>query len=155
MRRTPQADGGRVIERYEAVAVLDDAGKLQLENESDYRACLRKMKPGRKAVVIEDLKDTRTLRANRYYFGAVLRPLSDHTGYHPDELHEHFKKELLGAEKKTIQLQDEHGEVRFEGDIELVSTRKLTIREFYDYVERVRQIAAELGVVTEDPQEHR
>ena len=143
-----------MIDRYEALAVLEPSGKLTLENEADLRACLKRMKPGRKSVLIEDLKDTRSLRANRYYFGAVLRPLSEHTGYHVDELHEHFKKELLSAEKKHIALADEHGEIRFEGDVEFVTTRKLTVREFYDYVERVREIAAELGVVTEDPPEH-
>ena len=143
-----------MIDRYEALAVLEPSGKLTLENEADLRACLKRMKPGRKSVLIEDLKDTRSLRANRYYFGAVLRPLSEHTGYHVDELHEHFKHTLLDAEKKTIRLQDDAGEVRFEGEVELVSTKKLTVREFYDYVERVRQIAAELGVVTEDPPEH-
>lgn len=142
-----------MVERYEGVAVLEAGGKLTLENERDYRANLKLMRPGRKAVVVEDLKDTRSQRANRYYFGAVLRPLSEHTGYEKDELHEYFKATLLGGEKKHIELADEHGEVRFMGDVAIVSTKKLNVREFWDYVERVRQIAAEMGVVTEDPPE--
>lgn len=141
------------IERYETIAVLDESGRLELENERDYRANMKLMRPGRKALVVEDLKDTRSQRANRYYFGAVLRPLSEYTGSEVDELHEYFKQTLLAGEKKHIELADENGEVRFMGDVQVVSTKKMTVSDFYRYVERVRQVCAELGVVTEDPPE--
>ena len=142
-----------MIDRYETTALLDACGTLTLEHKDDLRQSVKRMKPGRKAIIIEDVKDTRSIRANRFYWGGVLRPLSEWTGYHPDELHEHFKQQFLGGEKKHIALQDGNGEVRFESDVDVVTTRKLSVREFYDFVERVRQVAAELGVVTEDPPE--
>jgi len=99
-------------------------------------------------LTVDRLHATRSRRANAYYWGVIIAALSQYTGYHPLEAHEAMKALHL---PKALTFVDGNGEVR--GEVVLGgSTRLMNVNEFYDYVERVRQWAAEqLGVVTPDP----
>lgn len=120
-------------------------------NQDRFRQLASRLDDGNYTLSVERFVPKRSSKANRYYWGVVLDRLSEHTGYHPNELHAHFKKELLGVQTKQIVLQDEHGEVKHEGLIEVETTTTMDTHDFYLYVEQIRQIAAELGCVIPDP----
>lgn len=101
-------------------------------------------------ISVKRLRATRSIQANRYYFGVVIAAISDATGYHPDETHDLMKMLHL---PKELAICDSNGEIVGEY-VMGGSTRNLTTTEFYEYVERVRQWAAEtLDVYTPDPGE--
>jgi len=80
-------------------------------------------------------EDIRGSKINRFYWGIALRHISDHTGHSPNELHEAFKAKFLHQEDLTIL-----GE-------KVATTRKLSAKEFKDYVRKVEQFAnQELGI---------
>lgn len=103
-------------------------------------------------VVIERLHAVRSMQANRYYFGVVLKAISDYTGYDPNETHEAMKAMFL---PKALSFCDGNGEVR--GAIVVGgSTRQMNVHEFHDYVDAVRRFAAEqLGLNIPDPSQER
>ena len=95
---------------------------------------------------------TRSQQANAYYWGVVIHAFHQHTtrqemGYTADDLHEVCKAKFV---PKRLSIVAHNGEVA--GDYVLGgSTRPLTVTEFYEYVEQVRQWLAELGIDTDDP----
>lgn len=99
-------------------------------------------------VTVKRLRATRSLDQNAYYWGVVVQLLSEHTGYTPDEIHGLLKAKFL---PKRLAVCDGNGEIQDE----LVlggSTRNLNKLEFGDYMESIRQWAAEmLDVVIPDP----
>lgn len=129
-----------------------DHGRFVLDSDERYRRLMQRLPEGRYTVTIEKETKKRSKKANAYLWGVVYALLSEHTGYTPDELHAHFKKEFLGVQTKKILLQDEHGDVKHEGEIEVdPTTTILDTHAFTEYVERIRQVAAELGCVIPDP----
>lgn len=90
-------------------------------------------------VLVQRLRATRSVAQNRYYWSGVLGTLSSHTGYTVDELHDLMKMRFL---PKHLALTDGNGEVKGEFVIG-GSSRKLSTGEFSDYIERIRQFAAE------------
>lgn len=132
-------------------AFVDHTRNLKLRSEREFLQKVRRLTPGDYDLAVFTHAPRRSNKANAYLWGVCYRLLSAHTGYTPDELHAHFKKECLGVQTKRIVLQDANGEVRHEGDIAIATTTTLTTQEFYAFVERVRQVGAELGVVIPDP----
>lgn len=131
------------LQQYEGAGVIDDEGRLQMHDLAGFRRAMQRFGRGLEVTVrVEEFRSRRSSQANRYYFGAVLREISEHTGYEVDELHEYFKKKFnpvtfsMGSDEEVI------------GG----STRKLNTNQFYEYVERIRRFAeTELGVSTPDP----
>jgi hypothetical protein len=124
-----------------------EAGKLHLDNRLLFDAVLLRW-TGRVSVTIESEELTRSDRAHRYYFGVVLKHIKEYTGHTIDELHEIFKMRWNSRIVFVTDLKTgEMTEVKI-----ALSTTKLKVDEFYDYVENVRFDAAEtFGVVTPDP----
>jgi hypothetical protein len=92
---------------------------------------------GPATLTLERETATRSLEANAYYWAVVVKALADHTGYTADETHETLKIMFL---PKDVALRTGNGEVIAEFVIG-GSTRELSVGEFYDYVERIRQWA--------------
>ena len=92
---------------------------------------------------------TRSPQANAYYWGVVLHALSEYTGYTVDELHDICKAKFL---PKKLAISKSNGEIVDEYVLG-GSTRSLNTNDFYEYVERVRQWAAELDCYIPDPNE--
>lgn len=92
-------------------------------------------------VEIKKLENTRSAQANRYYWACVVKLISEHTGFTPDEVHEVFKKRFLSYKKKV------KGKV-----YEFTrSTTELKISEFQNYIEQVKEYATrELDVLFPD-----
>lgn len=122
-----------------------DGGKLQLDREQ-FAAQLATLPDGE--VVIKIQGQTRSERANRFYFGVVLAAISEHTGYTVEELHELCKQRFNGrtasdCDPDTGEVEDREG---------WQSTASLDSAAFMIYVDRVRQWAAqEFGIVIPDP----
>lgn len=94
---------------------------------------------------VKELRDTRSNQANRYYWGVVIAAIADYMGERDAEaVHDLMKVEcnprFVTQGKKTF---------RFG-----MST-KLDSKEFWDYVERVRQFGAiECGIYIQNPNEY-
>lgn len=99
-------------------------------------------------VVVRRLHANRSQQANRFYWGVVVDILSEHTGFTPDEMHEWLKMRFI---PKKLAVCDDNGEIK--GEFVLGgSTRKMSVKQFGEYVDDVRRWAAdELGVVIPDP----
>jgi hypothetical protein len=90
-------------------------------------------------VIVKRLRATRSIQSNRYYFGVVLATLSAFTGYTVDELHDLMKMKFI---PKSLALCDGNGEVQ--GEYVLGgSTRQMNTVDFSNYINQVKQFAAE------------
>jgi hypothetical protein len=137
-------------------AVTDD-GRLVLEEaEQPHRRRYLQSLAGRQVdVVVKPHKDTRSLRANNYYWGLVLTPMSKDGSdgdQSPEDIHDAMCAMFLPDEQKRVEFFN-----RMTGECLSVPTdprhsSKLKGDEFYDFVEKVRKFALEfMGVITEDP----
>lgn len=86
---------------------------------------------------------SRSQQQNKYYWGCVLKTLSDKTGHTVDELHEICKYKFL--KKESLTLGDEK--------IEVTTTRKLTKQEHTEYCRNIEMwMNQSLGIYL--PAEH-
>ena len=94
---------------------------------------------GRKVLVtVEPAPKSRTVRANRRYFGALVRYLAEHTGYTVEELHKDLKLTLNPEEGIDLRT----GEKKITGG----STASMTSQEFAEYTLNVAELCDFLGV---------
>lgn len=97
------------------------------------------------SVEIKQHKNGRTRHQNAYYFGVVLRSISEYTGFTPEELHASFKRTFLPIEREMI------GGVMVE---RLSSTKDLDTKTFNEYLERILHFCAEnIGLYVPLPNE--
>jgi hypothetical protein len=97
-------------------------------------------------VTVSKVKGLRTEQQMRYYFGVVVKLIAEHTGHDTDYIHEFLKDKF--APRKSLWV---NGEVR----IVAGCTHDLWKENFFeDYVEKIRQWAAEkLEISIPDPQQ--
>lgn len=99
-------------------------------------------------VTVKRLRATRSLLQNAYYWGVVVQMLSEHTGYTPEEIHDFLKMKFI---PKRLAVCDGNGVIADEFVLG-GSTREMNTLDFGEYMEAVRQWAAEaLDVVIPDP----
>ena len=89
-------------------------------------------------VVVRKERSERSNNQNKYYWGVVLQLLSDHTGYTTEEMHCICKQQFLLI----------HGQFDY-----VKSTTKLNTVEFEEYLDKVKNWAAVLGVNIPNPNE--
>lgn len=100
-------------------------GKLIFYNRERFNQDLRRLEGQKFQLTLEKLKKTRSDKQNRFLWAAVYKPISDYTGWKPDEIHEGMKWNFLRVER---------------GELETVrSTTGLSPGEFNEYVENIRQ----------------
>ncbi len=106
-------------------------------------------------VIYREHKDTRSLRANNYYWSVVLTRMSmdgSQGDQSPEEIHDAMCEMFLPNEKKRVDFFNAMTGERLTMETERRRTSKLTGAPFYDFVEKVRKFALEfMGIVTEDP----
>lgn len=102
--------------------------------------CLGNLPAGRYRVTVEEYKTKRSLDANAYYWGQVITPMAEHTGYTPEEMHEVLLFQIYGEKTLT----GTTGAGRYQ--IPAKRTNKMTTTEFQDHIHHCQRIAAELGV---------
>lgn len=132
---------------------IDGSGVILNPNvRDDVRETLRAFKGEHVDISIELHKDKRSQRANNYYWSQVLTPMARESGNTVEEIHEAMCQRFLPNEHKRVEFFN-----RVTGEclaIETDSRRssKLSIHDFYDFVESVRAFAAEfLQLRTDDP----
>jgi hypothetical protein len=136
--RNPLVLAGRVV----------DGGILHLDNRAQLDRALKHPSWQRRVTItIAPEEERRRQRANKYYWGVVLKMMAEECGHTADDLHELMKlrhnsklvvEPLTGEEVKIAQ-----------------STAKLTIPEFSVYLERVMLDGSEwLGIVFPEPSKH-
>ncbi len=90
-----------------------------------------------------DDKKPRSTQQNRAWFGLCVQKIADHLGYDKEDMYKILALKFLGAV-----------EIKIEGETIRVpkSTRKLTTKEFCEFVEKIQRWAAEyLGMNIPDP----
>jgi hypothetical protein len=94
-------------------------------------------------------EDDRTLAANRYYWGVILREISEQAAiegqrYAAEAWHELFKRQFLGYEVKKVRVA---GKKRQTVIRKLRSTTDLSVKKFSKYLEQIQAFATgDLGV---------
>lgn len=123
-------------------------GKLKLQNHvksAIARWCSTFVSGSHVEIVIRKHRDKRTDLQNQYYWGVVIKILSNHFGYEPEEMHEELKLMFNPIQSKIDPNRKIGG-----------STTKMNTVEFYvdqdSYVERIaRWAASEYGVYIPPP----
>jgi hypothetical protein len=99
-----------------------------------------------KAVTVKVHEDRASLseRQRRWYFGQILKRITDHTGQERDDLHLYFKDKFLGApENRLIVLVDGNGEIVDERQVPIdPSITVLTTKQMANYCDQIRMFAA-------------
>lgn len=116
------------------------SGKLTFQDRSAFDRYLQTVKDGPMEVIVRRPRVQRSLSQNSYYFGVVVKLIADFCGYEVEDCHRALRARFLS----------EPGEL---GLARVKSTTELDTREFAEYVERCRQLAAEFGVYVPDPGE--
>lgn len=114
-------------------------GKLDADTRQWIADYIRTFDGKRIAVTVKLHKATRSTRANRYYWGVVVKMLAEHCGYDPDEMHQALAMKFLRIEDCPVT-----------GVPRRKSTPKCDTTEFAEYVDCCIRLAAELGVVIPD-----
>lgn len=124
-------------------------GRLKVTFGPSQQRALTALKDGAYTVSLRRVSATRTARANAFYWGVIVRRLSEHTGFTPDEMHEVLKAKFL---PKELAVCDANG-VIVDGFVIGGSTRKLGTVAFGEYCDAIRRWAAEdLHVDIPDPE---
>lgn len=125
------------------------------EEQEQRRAHLLSLAGKRVDVTVKEHKDTRSTRANAYYWSCVLTPMSEDSSAgdaSPEEIHDAMCERFLPNERKRVEFFNRMTGESLEIETDHHRTSKLTGAPFYDFVEQVRKFALEfMGVVTEDP----
>ena len=128
--------------------VIDDVGRLHLDNRPAFDQQIKALAGKRVVVTVEEYQRTRSLRQNAFYWSVCVHLVSEHTGYEPEEVHELAKKMFL---PKRVTVRRKNG--RLCGRFTIGgSTTNLKVDEMQEFIDRYKRWAAqELGVVIPDP----
>ena len=114
-------------------------GKLTLRNKQNFELYIGGL-TGNIEMTVKKISKTRSLNQNNYYWGVVLKLISDYTGHDPEDLHNHFKYHFL--RKEAGNLTTSH------------STTELDKIQFGEYLDKIIRFASvRLGVVIPNPEE--
>lgn len=106
-------------------------------------------------ILVRKHRNDRSERANAYYWGQVLTPMSkEHSDgdQSPEEIHDAMCARFLPDEKKRVAFFNKLTGETLEIETDTRRSSKLKGDEFYDFVEQVRKFALEfLGITTENP----
>ena len=139
---------GRQIEMKTATfrGTVDEHGKLKLFNDGAFRVILGRLKGKWVVVTVRDDKPKRSSNQNAYYWGVVLKTISDELGNNTnDDVHQHVRWMFLRTEPDP-----ENGRAL----ATVRSTTSLKTDEMEDFLDRVRMWAAsDHGIVIPLPNE--
>ncbi len=113
-------------------------GRLKLDDRQKFQELLQRLDGERISITVKKFRRGRSLRQNSWYWSGILPVLAEFCGYEVEELHEGLKARFLKRHEDSPLPT-------------VASTASLSTIEFSDYVERVRQLAAELGCNVPDP----
>ena len=88
---------------------------------------------------IKKIRNVRTINQNNYYWGVVIKMLGDEIGYLPEEMHNALQIKFLSTHLDKLP--------------SVKSTKKLSTKEFEEYLSKIRQWASEQGTFLPLPNE--
>jgi len=107
------------------------------------KAILAARWPGKKVILrIQAWTGRRSIAANNFYFGCIVKCLSDYTGYTKEETHALLKSRF--ATETLFVVNDKTGEV-FEQEVPR-QTRNMNTTEFAEYIENCIGLCVGLGI---------
>jgi len=121
-------------------------GTLHIEGRPLWGRAIAKWGDCDVRITIEPTKQKRSIFQNSYYWGVVVDILSDEFGSTPDKTHQYLKDHFLPEEYVNVF-----------GSKEAITTSTATLntKEFSDYIEAIRDFAAEHGCYIPSPGEDR
>lgn len=115
-------------------------------------------------VNIKQYRDSRSNRQNRYYWGVVIKMISEETGMDEMEVHETLKKKFIQQREYILTKSDGKYYACFQDTAEMIPTseleeyykkkgsKDLDTKEFKEYIEKIHIWAADfLGLNIPDP----
>lgn len=105
-------------------------GKIAFNNEGQFNDYLLSLEGKEVEVVVRKWKKERSNNQNRYYWGVVIKLLSEYLGYTDEEMHDALKMLFLKDESRKVPT--------------LRSTTELNTVEFEKYLENIRMWAAQM-----------
>ena len=118
----------------------DEIKRLVLDDQMVFNASLRRLRPQHGEpfeLEATRLFGRRTSKANRIYWGWIVRPIALASHQSLDEIHRCLKAEFLPTEKLVI-ADKETGEVKFERELECGTTTRMSETDFDRYMEHCR-----------------
>lgn len=136
------------------VVIGDEGMVFSLDKRANGRlraqfvAAVKSWPHGAAELELRPFESSRSSRANRFYWGVILKLMAAESGHTAEDLHEVEKMRHLSKVVEIVNPQTgEVEEMRIAG-----STARLTISEFSDYMERVMLDGAEMfGIVFPEP----
>jgi wyosine [tRNA(Phe)-imidazoG37] synthetase (radical SAM superfamily) len=114
--------------------------KLILTEQSKYAELVRSLEGKEIELSIGPRVKHRSNNQNRYYHGVVLRLISEHTGYTPDETHDAMRMLFLRDDRRRVPT--------------LLSTTDLSTVEFEEYLKNIREWASkDIQIYIPEPNE--
>lgn len=129
------------------VATREDAHRAVTQGYALAKAIIDNGRPAQ--IDVREFDDDRTLRQNRYYWGVVLKEVSQQASiggqrWSVDAWHELFKRQFLGYEVVKVKVAGKRRPVVIR---RLRSTTDLKVRPFATYLTEIQAFAAtDLGV---------
>jgi hypothetical protein len=108
-------------------------GKMHFGNRERLDQDIARYEDKTVQVTVSEYKPKRSNQLNQYYWGVVVKIISDYTGYTKEETHELLKQTFL---KKKIEVDNEWYDTT-------ESTTKLSNKDMLDFIEKVKQWAAQ------------
>lgn len=125
--------GPRVRQRFQSRKIIVPAAEREARIQS-IATFLRNALPGKVlAVTVERHSAKRSNNLNAYYWGVVVKTISEATGYEPEEVHELLASKFLPP--REVVIGGERVTVR-------ASTSKLPTVDFMAYLEDCKRFAA-------------
>jgi hypothetical protein len=136
-----------VVKSRFSTAVRIVNGQIKWADREGFVQAVRSMADCDAEITIASLEDRRSVVANRYYWGVVLKAIAEETETPAEDVHDAMCDRFL---KHRITLVNVLGEVL---DQEVAGrSSKLSVAAFYRFVEQVRLFAAEFfGLSIPDP----
>lgn len=115
------------------------SGKLKLHNRDRFDDWMKGLR-GDVEVIVRKPQQPRSLKENNYYWGVIIKIISEETGAFPDDVHYELKRMFLKQSGDKIPV--------------LISTTDLSTTDFEEFLSKVRIWAAsELGIMIPQPNE--
>lgn len=117
-------------------------GKLELDAPVVFKLAIRELAGKPVEITVKQKRNKRSDRANRFYFGVVVKLMAEHCGYEVDEMHEALAFRFLRIEDDPLT-----------GSPRRKRTPATDTKEFAEYVEACMRFGAEFGVYIPEPGE--
>lgn len=113
-------------------------GRLIVADRANFEAHLRSLNGCEIEISVRKRRHQRSLSANNYYWGIVIKMISDYSGHTPEETHSALKQKFLIDRSDPAWPR-------------VKSTTELSVSEFSAYCERCIALAGEFGSLIPSP----